>query len=73
MESNQICNCLWACARLRVQPPAVWLRTFFDASYRQLPYFKPGDLSQVGSGALGGVGVRGVGGGRGVTHSIGWR
>ncbi len=58
MESNQICNCLWACARLRVQPPAVWLRTFFDASYRQLPYFKPGDLSQVGGGA-GGLGVRG--------------
>lgn len=46
LEANQLCNCVWACARLRLYPSRSWLRDFYDASYRQLPYFKPVDLSQ---------------------------
>ncbi|GIL78910.1 hypothetical protein Vretifemale_8308 [Volvox reticuliferus] len=46
LEANGMCNCLWACARLRIYPTKMWLSCFFDASYRQLPYFKPVDLSQ---------------------------
>ncbi|EFJ52659.1 hypothetical protein VOLCADRAFT_85860 [Volvox carteri f. nagariensis] len=46
LEANGMCNCLWACARLRIFPTKMWLSAFFDASYRQLPYFKPVDLSQ---------------------------
>ncbi|KAG2423296.1 hypothetical protein HXX76_015445 [Chlamydomonas incerta] len=46
LEANQLCNCVWACARLRLYPARSWLRDFYDASYRQLPYFKPVDLSQ---------------------------
>ncbi|KAG2447636.1 hypothetical protein HYH02_007554 [Chlamydomonas schloesseri] len=46
LEPNQLCNCVWACARLRLYPSRSWLRDFYDASYRQLPYFKPVDLSQ---------------------------
>ncbi|GIL45172.1 hypothetical protein Vafri_2498 [Volvox africanus] len=46
LEANGMCNCLWACARLRIYPTKMWLSCFFDASYRQLAYFKPVDLSQ---------------------------
>ncbi|KXZ51785.1 hypothetical protein GPECTOR_11g229 [Gonium pectorale] len=46
LEPNQLCNCLWACARLRLFPTRSWLVVFFHASFRSLRLFKPGDLAQ---------------------------
>ncbi len=47
LEPKQLSNLLWACARLGMYPTGTWFKSWFDASFRLLPAFKPGDLSQV--------------------------